>query len=366
MIQAPPQPLSPVIQEKLRLLSFVSILIVLFNHAAPLSLVYDGVLTKQPSPEADVLLTFWLSHLGRVNRPLFFFISGFLFFWTLKPGWSGWLEKWRKRVKSLLVPYLIWSLLSCVLFGLAYWLNPTRALIGQRMELAALTWLQWLGVWLWNPVAYQLWYLRDLLLLIFLSPLISFLATKLGWFLVGGVMVAWFVGYLPSRPDEAGLAFFTLGAVMAKKQIVPDWDLRFWSWPSAAVWLLLCVLNTGFDLSGDALPWVNKLANVSGIVAIWGLSDRITGPLREKMLKAAGLSFFVYLAHEPLMLTLKKLIFKCVPYNGMNSVLTFLLLPLIVLVICLSAGGQIRQRLPKAFNFLMGGRGSSEDAFKSR
>jgi peptidoglycan/LPS O-acetylase OafA/YrhL len=91
MIQTPPQPLSPVIQEKLRLLSFVSILIVLFNHAAPLSLVYDGVLTKQPSPEADVLLTFWLSHLGRVNRPLFFFISGFLFFWTLKPGWSGWL-----------------------------------------------------------------------------------------------------------------------------------------------------------------------------------------------------------------------------------------------------------------------------------
>ena len=158
MIQAPTQqPLSLAIREKLRLLSFISILIVLFNHAAPFSLVYDGVLMKQPSPEADVWLTFCFSHLGRVNRPLFFFISGFLFFWTLKPGWSGFVHKWRKRVKSLLLPYLIWSLLSCVLFGLAYWLSPTRALIGQRMELAELTWLQWLGVWLWNPVAYQLW-----------------------------------------------------------------------------------------------------------------------------------------------------------------------------------------------------------------
>ena len=179
-------------------------------------------------------------------------------------------------------------------------------------------------------------------------------------------MVAWFVGYLPSRPDEAGLAFFTLGAVMAKKQIVPDWNLRFWRWPSTAVWLLLCGLNTWFDLSGDGLPWVNKLANVSGIAAIWGLSDLVTGPLREKMLKAAALSFFVYLAHEPLMLTLKKLIFKCVPYNGMNSVLTFLLLPLIVLVICLAVGGQMRRHTPKLFSFLMGGRGSSKDGFKSR
>jgi fucose 4-O-acetylase-like acetyltransferase len=359
MIQAPTQQsLPPAIQDKLRLLSFISILIVLLNHAAPLSLVYEGVLTEQPSPEVDALLTFWFGHVGRVNRPLFFFISGFLFFWTLKPGWSGFLEKWRKRVKSLLVPYLVWSLLSCLLFGLAYWLTPTRALIGQRMGLASLTWLEWLGVWLCNPVAYQLWYLRDLLLLIFLSPLVSLLAARLGWFLVSGVMLAWLAGFLPSRPDETGLAFFTLGAVMAKKRIVPDWELRFWRWPCAFIWLLLCALNTWFDLSGEALPWMNKLASVIGLPAIWGLSDLVTGSLRQKLLKAAALSFFVYLAHEPLMLTLKKVIFKWVPYNGVNSVLTFLFLPVIVLTICLVVGAQLRRRLPKVFSFIMGGRGS--------
>jgi surface polysaccharide O-acyltransferase-like enzyme len=366
MIQSPAQPLSPVVQEKLKLLSLISILIVLLNHAAPLSLVYDGVFTKQPSPEADILLTFWFSHVGRVNRPLFFFISGFLFFWTLKPGWSGWLEKGRKRVKSLLIPYLIWSLLGCVLFGLAYWLSPTRSLIGQRMELASLTWLQWLGVWLWNPVTYQLWYLRDLLLLIFLSPLISVLATRLGWLLSAGVMLAWFVGCLPSRPDEAGLAFFTLGVVMAKKRIMPDWDLRFWRWPCAAVWLLLCALNTWFDLSGEALPWMNKLANVSGMLAIWGLTDLVVGSLRQKLLKAANLTFFIYLTHEPLMLSLKKLIFKWVPYNGTNAILTFLFLPVVVLGLCLAVGGRMRRHTPQLFGLLMGGRGSREDALKCK
>lgn len=366
MNPVPAPSLSPAIQEKLKLLSLISILIVLFNHAAPLSLMYDGVLTQQPSPKADVLLTFWFSYVGRVNRPLFFFISGFLFFWTLKPGWSGWMDKGRKRVKSLLIPYLIWSLLGCVLFGLAYWLSPTRSLIGQRMELASLTWLQWLGVWLWNPVTYQLWYLRDLLLLIFLSPLISVLATRLGWFLSAGVMLAWFFGCLPSRPDEAGLAFFTLGVVMAKKRIVPDWDLCRWRWPCAAVWLLLCIVNTWLDLSAEALPWVTKLANVSGMVAIWSLIDLVSGTLRQKMLKAATLTFFIYLTHEPLMLSLKKLIFKFVPYNGINAILTFLLLPLVVLGLCLAVGGWIRRHTPQLFGLLMGGRGSSEGASKSR
>ena len=101
---------------------------------------------------------------------------------------------------------------------------------------------------------------------------------------------------------------------------------------------------------------MNKLANVSGMVAIWGLGDLVTGPLRQKMLKAATLTFFVYLAHEPLMLTLKKLIFKCVPYNGSYSILTFLLLPMLVLAICLVAGDIMRRRMPRLFGFLMGGR----------
>ncbi len=356
MTEATVQPLSQAHQDKLRLLAFVSILIVLFNHAAPLSLVYDGVLTKQPSPEANVLLTFWFGSIGRVNRPLFFFISGFLFFWTLKPGWSGLLEKWRKRVKSLLLPYLVWSLLSCILFGLGYWMSSTRSLIGHRMELANLTWLEWLGVWLWNPVAYQLWYIRDLLLLIFLCPLISSLATRLGWFLIAALMMAWFIGFLPARPDETGLTFFVLGAVMAGKRIVLDWDLRGWKWPFAALWLTLCFVSTSIELSGELLPWMNKMANVAGAIAIWGLSDLVTGWLRQKMLKAAKLTFFIYLTHEPLMLTLKKLIFKWLPYNGTYSILTFLFLPLIVLMICLATGAMMRLRTPKLFRFLVGGR----------
>ena len=44
-----------------------------------------------------------------ISVPLFFFISGFLFFY--KTEWSkkeAYISKLRKRVKSLLVPYLFW------------------------------------------------------------------------------------------------------------------------------------------------------------------------------------------------------------------------------------------------------------------
>jgi hypothetical protein len=55
---------------------------------------------------------------------------------------------------------------------------------------------------------------------------------------------------------------------------------------------------------------MNKLANVSGMAAISDLSGVVTDPLRQKMLKAATLSLFVYLAHEPLMMTFEKANFQ--------------------------------------------------------
>ncbi len=350
--------------EKLSLLAFISILLVLLNHAVPLSLTYDGVLTRQPSSVAEFLLSFWQAHLGRVNRPLFFFISGFLFFWTIKPGWAGFVEKWRRRIKSLLVPYLVWSLLSCLFFVLCYWIPQTRAFIGSRMVFSSYSWREWLVVWLWNPYAYQLWYIRDLMLLVCLSPLSAFFATRLGWGLAAGIMVAWFADWLPSRPDEAGLTFFTLGVVLAKKRIIPDWDLRGWRWPCAVIWLLMCFANAVLAIDAISMPWVIKVANLFGMVAIWGLSDLLTGQLRQKMLKAATLTFFVYVAHEPLMLTLKKLAFKWVPYNGTTSLLAFILLPMTVLPICLMVGSLMRRHFPRLFSFLMGGRGREKSKIR--
>ena len=56
------------IREKLKLLSFISILVVLFNHAAPYSLVYDGVEMKQPSAFAEFFIHLWQGSFGRVNQ----------------------------------------------------------------------------------------------------------------------------------------------------------------------------------------------------------------------------------------------------------------------------------------------------------
>jgi hypothetical protein len=71
------------------------------------------------------------------------------------------------------------------------------------------------------------------------------------------------------------------------------------------------------------------------------------GSLRQKMLKTAIMTFFIYLPHEPLMLSLKKLSFKLVPYNGTNAILMFLLLPMVVLGLCLAVGGRMRRHTPQ-------------------
>lgn len=357
---APANELPAAIREKLKMLSFVSILVVLVNHSATYSLVYDGVVMKQPSAVAEFFLHLWQGSFGRVNRLLFFSISGFLFFWTLKPEVAGFMDKWKKRLKSLLIPYLIWSFIGCVVFLLLCKIDATRQLIGRRIEIASYDWIQLLRLVLWNPIPYQLWYIRDLGALFILSPVIYVAARVMGWWLGIALILCWIFGFLPGWPEESGVAFFTVGAVIATERIVPSWNLRPWLIPSAAVWVLACVVNTALYTQGVPVSAIIKIGSLSGLVTVWGLIDYVSGTLRAAMSSAAAFTFFIYAAHEPLLGLVRKFIFKTIPFTGATSILAFLILPLITLAICISAGALLRASFPSVFGVLTGGRGQGK------
>lgn len=344
------------IREKLKLLSFVTIVIVIFNHAVPYSLAYGAVEIRQPSALVEFLCRLWAVSFGRVSLMIFFLIAGYLFFWTLKPELSGFVEKWKKRLRSLVMPYLIWSVIGFAGFMLLYGMDGTRQLVGRRSSIAEGDWTQMLRTILWSPVPYQFWYVRDLCALILMSPLIYVAARFLGWWLGVAMAACWFAGILPSWPDQSGLTFFTLGAVLATRRVVPDWNLRPWLLPSLALWVSASVVNTVLHPLGNPVPWINKVVNIAWLVALWALLDLIRGRARERMVQAATFTFFVFAAHEPLMGAMRKVVFKFVPFNGVNSMVGFFLLPVVTLAICLVVGAMLRRRSPAVFRMLTGGR----------
>lgn len=57
--------------------------------------------------------------VSRVCVPLFFFISGLLFFKGANFSWNIYVHKIRRRISTLLVPYLIWNLIGFLLLCIA-------------------------------------------------------------------------------------------------------------------------------------------------------------------------------------------------------------------------------------------------------
>lgn len=54
---------------------------------------------------------------SRIAVPLFFIISGYLFFLNIKEGLLiEFLLKYKSRFKSLVIPYLFWTVFSCLLY----------------------------------------------------------------------------------------------------------------------------------------------------------------------------------------------------------------------------------------------------------
>ncbi len=163
----------------------------------------------------DYLQHFLSGLLGRCAVPLFYLISGYLFFLEVPDGPRSILAKIRKRLRTLLIPYMI----GCVFFvafeacvaltpGTARFMNSTLLPLFHR-PLAHILCAVFYDAGNGVPCAFHLWFLRDLLLIVFTSPLWYLCLKRLKWAFVSIVFVLTYVPipWLPFQP----LFWFVLG-----------------------------------------------------------------------------------------------------------------------------------------------------------
>ena len=165
---------------------------------------------------------FFSEVLPHVAVPLFMLFSGYLLFSKGKIDFLRYTTILKKRARTLLLPYLIWSTF-CFFVAVA----------DDRVSCTFLHWLQ--GLWdtyLWQPegtfsmampgypMSMPLWFLRDLMVLVVLSYLIGrLLEWSRGWVLL--LMAAW---WFPGHEKFFGLGadslfYYTLGAWLALQRI---------------------------------------------------------------------------------------------------------------------------------------------------
>ncbi len=311
---------------------------------------------------------------GRVAVPLFFFFSGFLFFRTIKDGHftaGVYLSKLKRRARTLLVPYVFWNLLMIVFMLFCQTLVPT--LTSGRCKLVA---DYSVGDWLWDfwnthmvndfgrayPINAPLWYLRDLMVIMILSPLVYCVAR---WLKLYGVMllgIAWLLGINSGIIgfNTSTFFFFTSGAYFGihGKNFVTL--LRPCMVPVTIIYLILVVLDLCFFGSGSWWHYIflHKANYLLGMVVAITVSSYFLekGTWKVSPFLSSGY-FFVYVCHIMPLICFTKLAFKLVqPHSDISLLMLYILCPLLAILVCLALYWGLRKFLPRFTAVIMGGR----------
>lgn len=349
--------ISDYLSKKLKFFSLFLTVLVVIIHTYKEHVVF-GIF---PQGDAIAYLMFYISAgICNIAVPLFFAISGFLFF-KGNPvfTFNDYKTKISKRIFTLLIPYILVSLISIVLHFIAGLTEESRNLFleGREVHLGIADFFK---TWLVQPWAYHLWFIRNLMILCILTPVIYFLIKKLGYFFIVPLFFVWLVFSSVLPAFSTSLIFFSLGAFFSIKEInFPVNKKIIFPILGILVWLILIYLaRFEFTLPDKIASLLLNISTVTGIVAAWMMYDHMTGKGMNRLLKSAiaRFVFFIYLFHEPIV----SFSISCITYLGgkleLSMILAYIFTPVIAITLCIITGQLLRKLLPSFYNILTGSR----------
>ncbi|MBC7446440.1 MAG: acyltransferase [Hymenobacteraceae bacterium] len=381
MIRFAPAPLDPFLSQKLRFWSFMAMVLLIYVHGfnlhprqlAPFTVV------EEPASLGNCLQYFLSNGLLRFRIPILFAISGYLF--ARADGRSPHRARIVRRLRTLGLPFLLWS----ALWLAAVWAMERVPVLRQaiidaeispfwpRQLLSQLTPGEWVNHWLILPLPFQLWFLRNLLVLNLAYPWLRAAVTRGPRIYFPVVALIWFFGIDLFIVGGEGLLFFGLGTWLALRghdvQAPPAWlrvPITAVLWVGAAAGLTWLAFRgqPAFGENGPqpfafAMIGLYRLSEVMGILTAWFGFDWLVR--RAMALRwfawLTGFSFFVYVLHVPTVNYATALAFRFGKGIPHLSTYTYLLLPLLIVAGAVTVGAMLRRLAPGAYAVLTGGRG---------
>lgn len=317
--------------------------------------------------------------------PIYFFISGFVFFLGIELTKEKYVQKLKNRVKTLLIPYIIWNALAIVILvsrllpcfrGYLSYVDTTL-----NMTLSGLLSCFWIyhgelspapigtGAYMEAlksvfPVNIPLWFVRDLMVVVLFAPLLYWLLkhTRYYWVLLLGM--SWF--FLPYLNIELGhfyslltaFFFFSWGAYMSinKKDMLTEFGRFFKS--SVFLYPLLALL---YVASVHYFPNVSTtIKRLNVFVGLFFAYNIAAWLLRKNICKVnsflASASFFIYVSHILICGRLIKVMFLLIKPDGNLSIFMVYLLSLLVTVVFLLLVFYLLRRYTPSFLKVIAGR----------
>lgn len=331
------------LSNKFRILSFISMVMVVYLHAY----------IPMDSKSAVSFVQYYFSReITRTAVPLFFLISGILFFRNINCFdrllfWS----KIRRRIQSLLIPYLIFSELGFIFIYVA----QQFVTIQSYEQIANLTLSKYLYILFLQPIGcYQLWFIRDLFILSFLSPCIYYGLKKMKIWLIFCLFLLWILGIQYIVTIES-IFFFTVGAYLGcYQQHFLEYKIRSrWNILCLIIWCIIALFNA----YNRGLYCFHCLGILIGICSIWLLYDLFYNKFRGYILSwLFSYSFFIYLTHEPLLAIVKNVLLVILGKSSASVFITYIIAPIITIIFCIIVGHFLKKKCNKGYLIITGGR----------
>jgi len=218
----------------------------------------------------------WVRNVLFLSNSMFFLLSGYLFFHGCTDfSWSWYGGKLRRRLSSLLVPYLLWNTILLLILSLGVVFVPSLRgdyfIPLQEMTPSGL-FRTYFCLYRDNPSCPPLdgpfWFLRDLMFLCLVTPLFWLLSRLGGW----SLLVVLLAILLPF--PSMSVIYFYVGAYMAIRRVrlKPYCQGHFLISLSLFV-LLMCILR--YVAMPEFLNGVlHALMSLAGMVALAHIAHR--------------------------------------------------------------------------------------------
>lgn len=353
--------------DRITLFCFLLTLLVIYVHALNL-----GTAAGRPIEPVGTAGAWFaaaeavLSNLiGSVAVPGFFMISAYLFCRDLRPVYlrdgihglaAAIAGKWRRRIRSLLLPFLLWNAIYYLIYVLF-----------RGAPLSLPVFLSAVLDYRYNPV---FWYMQQLILLTLLAPLCCLFAWNRylrGLALFAALWLAVNYALLPMQfpfhiVNEDAFAYYLLGAMLGlDEQKTLERCGRRQAFALTAISAVMAALAAGVLLCP-------KLWEVSAVPLTATVIFRLCTPLsllylltllrlpQHPLPAFMRINFFVYAVHFLLVRGLNHMLFLIVPAQAEILFVAYLLMPVFCFVICYFLSVILRRELPSLYGLLTGGR----------
>lgn len=295
------------ISSRINLMRILLICGIVFVHVP-----YDADASPFVGPDSffDWLRVYFGESLFRIGVPCLSAISGYLLFQKGEASFH-YRRVLTSKSRTVLLPFLIWNFALILLVLAVQRVGMGIGYFPDLWHASAREWLNYAFAISDYPVNLPLYFLRDLILCIVLSPLLAYLVRKAPGMTLG-IFFAFAVFPLIDTNiflKNSILFSFTLGIALALHRVDVK---RLDRYAPAALAVLLAaslLLSLGLLKQGPDYPLglhiLRNLLSVAGALLVWMLSaPLIRTTLGQRLSRTGTLSFWTFCAHYPLLVVL--------------------------------------------------------------